>query len=292
MPQHYVATATIRRCPGEAKYYHPATSLCQKDCDVASMEVDLADVSNVENPLEPKITPFVCPINTHLTSISKGFFLNEWNNFSKIGPEKITFLSCFFMPKRCVVSFSWIFVHKNGSTRWLDVFFWNPPGMELVKWWSVMRRVVQRLAAVTNVFAPWKTDMKMKEARGVVAVEWQCDTNAVQWLRVGFLKGVQGLRWDATFYSIAQFCEKHCFHRVSEHQGEPGHCAYRGSCLEEAKFNKAEHLCQHNTFVSCRVWGCPSTLGETKCDGFLSGLGTYNCLCEDEKENGNCWNEC
>ena len=74
MPQRYVATATIRRCPGEAKYYHPATSLCQKDCDVASMEVDLADVSNVENPLEPKITPFVCPINTHLTSISKGVF--------------------------------------------------------------------------------------------------------------------------------------------------------------------------------------------------------------------------
>jgi len=143
------------RCPGEAKYYHPATSLCQKDCDVASMEVDLADVSNVENPLEPKITPFVCPINTY------------------------------------------------GTCKM----------------------------------------MKCHETRGPTT----CSSNEC-------------------------ICE-------------PGHCAYRGSCLEEAKFNKAEHLCQHNTFVSCRVWGCPSTLGETKCDGFLSGLGTYNCLCED----GHCY---
>ena len=192
----------------------------------------------------------------------------------------------------CCEFFMDLLCTKIGSTRWLEVIFWKPPGMELVKWWSVMRRVVQRLAAVTNVFAPWKTDMKMKEARALLLLNDNAPQMRLPWLRVGFLKGVQGLRWDATLYSIAQFCEKHCFHRVSEHQGEPGHCAYRGSCLEEAKFNKAEHLCQHNTFVSCRVWGCPSTLGETKCDGFLSGLGTYNCLCEDEKENGNCWNEC
>lgn len=58
--------------------------------------------------------------------LAKVFFLNEWNNFSKIGPEKIAFLSCFFMPKRCVVSFSWICCAQKsgppGGWRW---FFEN-----------------------------------------------------------------------------------------------------------------------------------------------------------------------
>lgn len=89
-------------------------------------------------------------------------------NFSKDWSRKNRDMPFFHAFQRCVVSFSWIFVHKNGSTRWLDVMYLFLPGMELVKWWSVMRRVVQRLAAVTNVFAPWKTDMKMKLARALL----------------------------------------------------------------------------------------------------------------------------
>eukprot|EP00438_Fugacium_kawagutii_P000018 Skav224862 [mRNA] locus=scaffold322:339357:346672:+ [translate_table: standard] len=60
-----------------------------------------------------------------------------------------------------------------------------------------------------------------------------------------------------------------------------GHCAYRGKCLKEAAFDKEEHLCQDITFRTCRMFGCPSTLGKTKCDGLFNGFGTYNCLCEE-----------
>jgi hypothetical protein len=63
--------------------------------------------------------------------------------------------------------------------------------------------------------------------------------------------------------------------------GQFGHCATRGTCVKEAEYDKAEHLCQHNTFTSCKMWNCPSSLGETKCDGFFGGFGTYNCLCKD-----------
>lgn len=61
-----------------------------------------------------------------------------------------------------------------------------------------------------------------------------------------------------------------------------GHCAARGTCVKEAEYDKAEHLCQHNTFTSCKMWNCPSSLGETKCDGFFGGFGTYNCLCKED----------
>lgn len=61
-----------------------------------------------------------------------------------------------------------------------------------------------------------------------------------------------------------------------------GHCATRGTCVKEAEYDKAEHLCQHNTFTSCKKWNCPSSLGETKCDGFFGGFGTYNCLCKED----------
>jgi hypothetical protein len=33
------------------------------------------------------------------------------------------------------------------------------------------------------------------------------------------------------------------------------------------------------------MWNCPSSLGETKCDGFFGGFGTYNCLCKDFGKN-------
>lgn len=64
---------------------------------------------------------------------------------------------------------------------------------------------------------------------------------------------------------------------------QPGYCAHRGTCIPEASYDQEEHSCQHNTFHTCRIHSCASSLGEVSCDGWLSGgAGTYNCLCKDD----------
>ena len=43
-------------------------------------------------------------------------------------------------------------------------------------------------------------DMKMRKLRAISLLNDNATQMRLPWLRVGFLKGVQGLRWDATLY--------------------------------------------------------------------------------------------